>query len=153
MRCSLAFVLGLLVLLSFGRAPAAAQEMEVVPLAIESPSGRERHAFRVEVARSAEEQARGLMFREALAPDAGMLFVHRRPKVANFWMKNTLIPLDMIWIGANGRVLGVHENAVPHSTDVISSNLPVIAVLEVPGGTAARLGIGPGHRVETSALD
>lgn len=153
MRRSLALVLMLSVLLPLGGRPVAAQDMEVAALTIVSPSGRERHAFRVEVARTAEEQARGLMFREELAPDAGMLFVHRRPKVANFWMKNTLIPLDMIWIGANGRVLGVHENAVPHSTDVISSNLPVIAVLEVPGGTAARLGIGPGHRVETSVLD
>jgi uncharacterized membrane protein (UPF0127 family) len=143
----------LLLALPLSAPRAADSELEVVPLAIESPSGRERHEFQVEVARTPAEQAQGLMHRAELAPDRGMLFVHRRAKVANFWMKNTLIPLDMIWIGRDGRVVGVHENAVPNSTDVISSNLPVTAILEVPGGTAERLGIGPGHRVESSALD
>lgn len=152
-----AVLLALLLLLpsSPSLAEEAPLDLDVVPLALVSPGGAERHEFRVEVARTSAEQARGLMYRRELAPDAGMLFVNRRARVANFWMKNTFIPLDMIWIAERRgeyRVVGVHENAVPHSTASISSNVPVIATLEVPGGTAARLGIGPGHIVETPAL-
>ena len=93
------------------------------------------------------------MFRRELAADRGMLFVNRRPRVANFWMKNTFIPLDMIWIGHDWTILGAHERAVPQSTALISSNLPVKAVLEVPGGTVERLGLAPGDRVEVDGLN
>lgn len=127
-------------------------ELPVVPLTIEAADGS-RHDFRVELARTPDEQARGLMFREELAADRGMLFVHRRPRVSSFWMKDTFIPLDMIWIGPNWTILGAHENAVPHSTAPISSNVPVRAVLEVPGGTVARLGLARGDRVKVNGLN
>jgi hypothetical protein len=132
-----------------------AEPLDVAPLSVLTADGTQ-HAFQVEVARTSAEKSRGLMHRRELAPDAGMLFVNRRPQVASFWMKNTYIPLDMIWIAERDgvfRVVGAHENAVPHSTRTISSNLPVDAVLEVPGGTVARLGIAAGDRVETPALE
>jgi uncharacterized protein len=107
-----------------------------------------RHRFQVELATTPEQMAQGLMFRKSLAEDAGMLFDYGRPEPASFWMKNTLIPLDMIFIGADGRIVNIHERAVPLSLDAINSAGPVRAILEVNGGTASRLGIKPGDRVE-----
>ena len=130
----------------------AVSDLPVVPLTIEAAEGT-RHEFRVELARTPDEQARGLMFRKELAADRGMLFVHRRPRVSSFWMKDTYIPLDMIWIGPDWTILGAHENAVPHSTAPISSNVPVRAILEVPGGTFARLGLARGDRVKVNGLN
>lgn len=111
-----------------------------------------RHEFDVELATTAPQMARGLMYREELAPDAGMLFVFPSARVASFWMKNTLIPLDMLFIARDGRVVHVAERTTPLSERGISSRRPVVAVLELPGGTAERLGIGPGARVESPAL-
>ncbi|WP_375595580.1 DUF192 domain-containing protein [Algihabitans albus] len=146
----------LLVLLAAPAAQAKAETAEivlpVVPLSILAADGT-LHEFRVELARTPEEQAQGLMFRKELAADRGMLFVNRRPRVSNFWMKNTYIPLDMVWIGPDWRILGAHENAVPHSTAAISSNVPVRATLEVPGGTVARLGLARGDRVTVNGLN
>jgi uncharacterized protein len=121
------------------------------PVTIESASGK--HRFDAELAVTPDEMAQGLMFRRSLAPDAGMLFVYDVPQRAAFWMKNTLIPLDMIFIAPDGRVLNIHERAVPHSLEPIPSAGPVKAVLEVNGGTAARLGIKPGDRVIASIFD
>lgn len=112
---------------------------------IVSKSGE--HVFHVEIVSTPDDMARGLMFRKSLAPDAGMLFDYGHPQPASFWMKNTLIPLDMIFIGADGRIVNIHERAVPHSLDPIPSDGPVRAVLEVNGGTASRLRIKPGDRV------
>ncbi len=87
------------------------------------------------------------MFRPALAPDAGMLFDYKQPIVATMWMHNTLIPLDMLFVDARGTIVNIHERAVPQSDDVIAAIAPVRAVIELNGGTAARLGIKPGDRV------
>ena len=88
------------------------------------------------------------MNRESVAPDRGMIFPYDPPQVASFWMKNTLIPLDMIFIGADGRIAHIGANTVPLSLDPVSSNGPVAAVLEIAGGRAAELGIQVGDRVE-----
>lgn len=87
------------------------------------------------------------MFRKSLAPDAGMLFDFHTPDFQTFWMKNTVIPLDMIFIRADGRILRIAENTVPLSETLVPSGGPVRAVLEVIGGTAKKLGIAPGDRV------
>lgn len=115
-------------------------------LEVIGPSGR-RHGFAVEVAQSARQLSQGLMYRKSLAKDAGMLFDFGAVQPIAMWMKNTLIPLDMVFIAADGRVTGVAERTVPMSTTVISSPGPVRAVLELNGGTAARLDIKAGDRV------
>ena len=103
--------------------------------------------FTVELAISRSEQERGLMFRKSLAPDHGMLFPYKPPQRAAFWMKNTLIPLDIIYIAPNGRVLSIARNAVPHDETPLPSGGVISGVLEIPGGRAAQLGILPGDRV------
>ena len=100
--------------------------------------------FSVEVADDADERSRGLMFREALARSAGMLFLYERPQHAVFWMRNTLIPLDMVFADASGTVTRVHEGAVPGDETGIDGGPAVAAVLEINGGLARRLGIAPG---------
>ena len=124
------------------RSPAG---LEQVPLTVQSRTGT--HRFTVEVARTPEQQAMGLMHRQSLAPDRGMLFPYDPPQNASFWMKNTLIPLDMIFIRENGTVARVAENTVPLSLDPIPSLEPVAAVLEIAGGRAAELGIQAGDKV------
>jgi len=101
----------------------------------------------VEVARTPEEQQRGLMFRTELKPDAGMLFVYQRDGDHSFWMKNTYIPLDMIFITADGRVAGVVENAEPLTTTSRQVGTPSRYVLEVNAGFFRRHGIQPGSPV------
>jgi len=115
------------------------------PLTIHSANGA--HRFTVEIARTPDQQEIGLMFRRSLPPDRGMIFPYDPPFPASFWMKNTLIPLDMIFIAADGTVKHVHANAVPLSTDAVPSRFPVRAVLEINGGSAALLGIKPGDKV------
>ena len=100
--------------------------------------------FSVDVADDADERARGLMFRETLARSSGMLFVYERPQHAVFWMRNTLIPLDMVFADATGTVTRVHEGAVPGDETGIDGGTNVAAVLEINGGLARRLGIAPG---------
>lgn len=135
-------------------APLAAQELEweVDSLTIETRAG-ERHEFVVELAVTQEQQARGLMFREELAEDAGMLFLHPSDRVITMWMRNTLIPLDMLFLDRRGKIVRVAERAVPLSETTISSGRPARAVLEVPGGTARRLGIRSGDRVLHDAFE
>jgi uncharacterized membrane protein (UPF0127 family) len=132
-------------------AASGAEATVMQPVTIESATGP--HRFNVELAVTPEEMMQGLMFRRSLAPDAGMLFIYETPQRASFWMKNTLIPLDMIFIAPDGRILNIHERAVPQSLEPIPSNGPVKAVLEVNGGTAARLGIKPGDRVVAAIFD
>jgi uncharacterized protein len=110
-------------------------------------TGERMTVFRVELAIKPEEFQRGLMFRTELAPDAGMLFVSRAPQVHTFWMKNTLIPLDMIFIGADRRIVGVVENAEPRTLTSRSVPAPSQYVLEIPGGESARKGIHAGQQV------
>lgn len=116
------------------------------PLAIVSPQGRT--ILHVEVVDDAVGRQRGLMGRRELAPDAGMLFDYQTPVQATMWMKNTPLSLDMIFIGEDGRVVRVAENTQPFSETLIPSFVEVRAVLEVGAGTARRLGIGPGTRIE-----
>ena len=114
-------------------------------LTIAGASGR--HAFTVEVAGTPEQMERGLMFRRELAPDAGMLFDFKTPTLATMWMHNTLIPLDMLFVAEDGRIVNIHQRAVPLSDAIIAAAAPVRAVIELNGGTAARLGIVPGDKV------
>jgi len=134
-----------LIMIALRAAAAQMQTFERDQLTIESETGI--HAFDVELAASPEQRAQGLMFRERMAADAGMLFVYPADQMISMWMKNTLIPLDMLFIGADGRIVHVAERAVPGSTATISSEQRARAVLELNGGTAARLKIRPGDRV------
>ena len=141
-------VLAILALLAPGSplpARGGASGMADSEVTIVSESGE--HRFEVEVARTAEEQARGLMHRQGLASGAGMLFDYGCPRNVAMWMRNTYIPLDMIFIGADWRVTRVVERTVPLSLATVASEGPVRAVLEVNAGTASRLGIRPGDRV------
>ena len=124
---------------------AAPSELPLIPLQIRS--GGQAHEFTVEVAQTPEEQAQGLMFRESLGPKAGMLFPFNPPRPASFWMKNTLIPLDMIFIRTDGRIERIGANAVPKSLEPVTSYGPVAAVLEIAGGRAAQLGLKEGDQV------
>lgn len=108
--------------------------------------------FTVEVADDFDERARGLMFRESLGRYKGMLFVYERPQQVAFWMKNTLIPLDMIFAGPDGVVKKVHANAVPGSLESIPGGDNILLVLEINGGLAARLGIKEGSEIRHPAL-
>jgi len=139
--------------LSLVTLPALAQGLvtfKTGELVIES--GDKRHPFKIELALTPEQQSQGLMFRKSMAADAGMLFIYERPQDITMWMRNTLIPLDMIFIGADGRVVRIAERAVPQSLATISSGEPALGVLEVNGGTAARLGLKRGDLVRHSAF-
>lgn len=116
-----------------------AEAPATVPLTIRD--GDVVHKFNVEVARTAEEQKQGLMFRTSLPADGGMIFPFEKPRFASFWMKNTLIPLDMIFVRADGSIDRIAENTIPESLEPVVSGGEVSAVLELAGGTAARLGI------------
>lgn len=121
-----------------GEATARAASASTVPLMV-TASGK-KHSFRVEVARTEAEQARGMMFRAKLAPDAGMVFPFDTPRVASFWMKDCPHPLDMVFIRADGSIARI-VTAVPYSLKPETSGEPVVAVLEIAGGRAAELGI------------
>jgi uncharacterized membrane protein (UPF0127 family) len=120
-------------------------------LVIDSANGPQR--FTVELATTPEQMELGLMYRTSLAADAGMLFLYASERPVEFWMKNTLIPLDMLFIGADGHIRRIAERTVPLSLTPIASGDAVRAVLEVNGGTAQRLGIRPGDRVHYQGLD
>ena len=120
--------------------------MPVSSVSIETAAGE--HRFTVEVAATVSHRSRGLMYRRSLAPDAGMLFDYRQPQPVAMWMANTLIPLDMLFIGADGRIVNIAERTVPQSRMPIPSAGTVRAVLELNGGTVDRLGIRPGDRVK-----
>lgn len=124
----------------------AGQEARAVALTIRS--GGKLHRFDVEVARTPEEQSKGLMFRKELPPDGGMLFLFDPPQVASFWMKNTVIPLDMIFIRPDGTIAHIAANTEPYSLQPVSSGQLNSAVLEIAGGRAAELGIAENDRVE-----
>jgi uncharacterized membrane protein (UPF0127 family) len=120
--------------------PAGLQTLEIA-----SKTGV--HAFSVELVENDADRAKGLMFRKELPEGRGMLFDFHREQDVSFWMENTYIPLDMIFIRGDGRILRIAENTEPLSTRMIPSGGPVRAVLEVIGGTARKLGIAPGDRV------
>jgi len=138
----------LAVLLVWLIAPAANAQLQTFPKAeLTIVSASEPHKFTVELATTPGQMEQGLMFRQSLAPDAGMLFDYRTPSMAAMWMKNTLIPLDMLFVDQQGRIINIHERAVPGSLDPIAATAPARAVIELNGGTAAHLGIKPGDRV------
>ena len=105
------------------------------------------HVFSVELALDDAEQAKGLMFRRNMADDHGMLFVYDMERVIGMWMKNTFLPLDMLFLESDGRIVKIARHTEPHSTDVISSQKPVLAVLELNAGTSDHLAISVGDRV------
>lgn len=134
-------------MLSCGAAFAEASAVPQSSVQVVGGDGR-RHSFTVEMAVTEAEKAQGLMFRKSLAANAGMLFDFGRPRQVTMWMKNTLIPLDMLFIDAGGLVIHVEDYAVPGSLEPRGPTQPVLGVLEVAGGTARRLGLKPGDRVE-----
>lgn len=131
-------------------APAASVHpvsgLAVIPLTV--TSGDERIAFSVEVADTPEAQARGLMFRTDLGDNEGMIFPYDGTRAQSFWMKNTPLPLDIIYIGPDRRISNIAAETEPYSLDPVYSVGPVLGVLELRGGRAAELGIEPGDLVE-----
>lgn len=125
--------------------PHPVSGLPVIPLTIEHAG--KTHVFRVELAQTATEQARGLMFRPRMGLDEGMLFPMRPPRIARFWMHNTVISLDLIFIGYDGRIINIAANAVPYDESPIMALDTTYAVLELNGGRAAQLGIEPGDLV------
>ena len=114
-------------------------------LVVETASGAQ-HRFEVELALTLRQQAQGLMFREQMADDHGMLFLYEQEQPLSFWMMNTLIPLDIIFIDANGEVINI-QHGKPRNVTPLPSSRPGLAVLEINGGLAAKLGIRPGDRL------
>lgn len=129
-----------------GGVATAASSQALVPVTVITTKAR--HIFKVEIARTGDEQERGLMFRPSIAPDGGMLFPFTTPRVASFWMKNTQAPLDMIFIRTDGSIARIAANTIPYSLAPVTSGEPVKAVLEIAGGRAAELGIEEGDKVD-----
>lgn len=117
-----------------------------INLEIRTAHGRS-HLFSAEVAITPEQQEYGLMFREALAPDAAMLFVYDPPQMVSFWMKNTRLPLDMLFLRADGEIVKIIPRAEPYDLTPKNSDQPVGGVVEINGGEAEQLGIAVGDRV------
>ena len=141
--------LAVLVALMSGLAPARADTV-LEPLPFETTGGA--RAFQVEVMRTEAERARGLMFRRYLPPDRGMLFLFDREQIVAMWMKNTFIPLDMVFVGRDGRVVSIAADTEPMSEAVVASAGPANAVVELNAGAAARRGLKAGDRVRHPAL-
>jgi uncharacterized protein len=132
---------------AFGTAAApGSQPLPRSSLTIDTPHGPVR--FVVEIAADYSSRMRGLMFRKEMAPDAGMLFEFPDDHFRSFWMKNTILPLDMLFIRADGTISSIAENAKPFSEDVITSREPVRAVLEINAGRSVALGLKAGEKVE-----
>ena len=120
-------------------------------LTIETAQGAKK--FAVELATDEAQRAQGLSYRMRLGPDAGMLFIYQHEQPMAMWMKDTILPLDMVFIGADGRIRNIQQRAVPNSLAIIPSDGPVKAALELNAGTVERLGIKPGDRVTAAALE
>ncbi|MCZ4428775.1 DUF192 domain-containing protein [Agrobacterium sp. SOY23] len=145
----------ILALLFFTLAGAAQSQERLTftsePLTIETASGK-THDFTAELALDNAQREQGLMFRKSMPPESGMLFDFGMSRDVAMWMRNTLIPLDMLFIARDGRITHIHENAVPHSEAIISSRGPVNFVLELNGGTAKRYGIKPGDMIRSAQI-
>lgn len=120
--------------------------LKVIPLTVTGRGGM--HKFRVEVADTPEAQRKGLMFRTELPDGEGMIFPYDGTTAQSFWMKNTPLPLDIIYVGPDGRISNIAAMAEPYSLEPVYSVGPVLGVLELRGGLAAELGIEPGDKVE-----
>lgn len=151
MRALLAAGLSLFLLVGCAATAAGAKPLPRATLSIDTAKGPVR--FDVEIAGDQSSQELGLMYRTHLKSNAGMLFDFHHPMMVKFWMKNTVLPLDLIFIRSNGTISTIHANAVPYSTAVIPSAEPVRAVLEINGGRARALGIVPGARVHERIFD
>ena len=116
-------------------------------------SNGSKHNFLVEVAKTEEEKKIGLMFRKTLAKNAGMLFLYKREALRLMWMKNTFIPLDILFIDKDGVIQRVVKRTIPHSLATISSRQSVLAVLELRGGITSSLEIKKGDRIEHPAFE
>ena len=145
-RC---FEAGVILALCWGGAALA--ECAPGTLDLRWPGGQAR--FTVEVAETEALREKGLMFRDHMASSAGMIFVYPAPRHAQFWMKNTLIPLDMVFADQTGRVTVVHPNAIPGDLTPIDGGKNVSYILEINGGLAARMGIVPGAELRAAVLD
>jgi uncharacterized protein len=147
-RCLL-FLLALAPIAARAQAPEPTGPQTELPkekLVITTHDGTQ-HVFTVEMAMTPMQQITGLMFRTSVPADGGMLFDWGTPRESQMWMKNTLVPLDMVFINADGTVRSIAENTVPESLAVIDSHGPVLATLELAGGTTATLGIRVGDKV------
>jgi len=129
-------------------APAASIALTVKTITIDTPKGP--HAFKVEMAEDHASQEKGLMFRKTMAADAGMLFDFHQDVMTSFWMKNTVLPLDIVFIRSDGAISSIAANAVPYSLAPIPSSEPVRAVLELNAGRAKALGLEPGSKVHSA---
>lgn len=125
---------------------------QCAPAQVDLRGGWGQARFMVELADTPAERSRGLMHRGSLPRGAGMLFVYDRPQSVSFWMRNTLIPLDIIFLDATGTVARVHENAVPLDETSIPGGGGIQFVLEINGGLAAQFGIGPGTELRHAAI-
>ena len=106
------------------------------------------HEFLVEEAKTLDQQARGMMFRESMEPDTGMIFEFAEPKIATIWMKNTSIPLDILFVRSNGKILKIEHSHQPYTLRSASSEAVIAAVVELKGGEAKRRGIRPGDKIQ-----
>jgi uncharacterized membrane protein (UPF0127 family) len=146
----------LLTLIALAPFAARAQEPDITKAQPELPKQKlviitrdgVRHEFNVELAATSDQQTVGLMFRKSVPPDGGMLFDWGSPRDSQMWMRNTLAPLDMVFINADGTIRSITEDTVPESLAVIDSRGPVRATLELAAGTTARLNIRVGDKVE-----
>lgn len=141
-----ALALGWAMLVS-GCAAQARTATQTVLEALEIVTAAGRHRFKVEIADTKPERDQGLMHRRSLGADRGMLFIFEKEQEVAFWMRNTLIPLDMIFIRADGRIRSIAHDTEPLDETPVPSNGPVLAVLELAGGRARQIGVLPGDRI------
>lgn len=145
MRRLLVAVAALVLLSGCSPAERAQSVLPKVQIVIDAKSGPAR--FEVEMATTAEQQKKGLMFRDRLGANEGMLFDFGSENFRAFWMKNTVLPLDMIFVRADGSISTIAENTIPYSEESVPSSEPVRAVLELNAGRSRALGIGPGTKI------
>jgi uncharacterized membrane protein (UPF0127 family) len=123
-------------------------DLDTFPKAkLDIKTGKDTHHFDIWIAETPQQQQQGLMFVRDLPAARGMLFVAKQPRVFDMWMRNTYIPLDMVFIGADGRISTIAENTTPHSLAIVSSKVAVGAILELKGGEAARRALHAGDKV------
>jgi len=150
MKTLLSFVVGLSFLATSAFAQTSKNDVvdfgEPKPLTIVTEDGT--HAFTVEEAKTLDQQARGMMFRESMEADSGMIFEFAEPKVATIWMKNTSIPLDILFVRSNGKILKIEHSHRPYTLRSASSEAVIAAVVELKGGESKARGIRPGDTVQ-----
>jgi uncharacterized membrane protein (UPF0127 family) len=140
--------------LALAQTEAQIEPLEAFPRSgLEIDAAGKRLKFEVWIADTSPRRAQGLMFVKSLAPMRGMLFVYEEPRVVSMWMKNTLIPLDMLFVAGDGRIIRIARETRPQSLEQITSMGPVVAVIELAGGESSRLGIETGARVLHPALE